>query len=217
MVDLNGRVALVTGASRGIGRAIALGLAQAGASVAVNYRQRAEAAQAVCAEIESAGGRCLAVQADVRDQEAVSAMAKLVTDQLGGPHILVNNAGVLADQYVAFMKPEQWDEVIETSLKGAFYCTKAAVRAMMREKWGRIVNISSDAGLMGDVRRVNYAAAKAGLVGFAKAAARELAAQNITVNAVAPGIIETDMTADMAEPRAKAFRQMIPLSLFVIP
>jgi len=217
MIDLTGRVGLVTGASRGIGRAIALALADAGASVAINYRESAEAAGAVCGEIELTGGRALAVQADVRDLEAVTAMVKQVTDDLGGLHILVNNAGVLADQYVAFMKPEQWDEVVDTSLKGAFHCTKAAVRAMMREKWGRIVNISSDAGLMGDVRRVNYSAAKAGLVGLAKAAARELAGQGITVNAVAPGIIETDMTADMDEPRVQAFQEMIPLGRFGKP
>lgn len=217
MIDLTGRVALVTGASRGIGRAIALALAEAGASVAVNYRERVEAAEAVCSQIESADGHALTVQADVRDLEAVTAMVKQVADQLGGLHILVNNAGVLADQYVAFMKPEQWDEVVDTSLKGAFHCTKAAVRAMMREKWGRIVSISSDAGLMGDVRRINYSAAKAGLVGLTKAAARELAGQGITVNAVAPGIIETDMTADMDEPRVQAFQQMIPLGRFGKP
>ncbi len=217
MIDLTGRAALVTGASRGIGRAIALALAEAGASVAVNYRESAEAAEAVCSDIEAAGRPALAMQADVRDLDAVSAMVKQVTNELGGLHILVNNAGVVADQYVAFMKPEQWDEVVDTSLKGAFNCTKAAVRGMMREKWGRIVSISSDAGLMGDVRRVNYSAAKAGLVGFTKAAARELASQGITVNAVAPGIIETDMTADMEEPRAQAFQDMIPLGRFGKP
>ncbi len=217
MIDLTGRAALVTGASRGIGRAIALALAEAGASVAVNYRESAEAAEAVCSDIEAAGRPALAMQADVRDLDAVSAMVKQVTNELGGLHILVNNAGVVADQYVAFMKPEQWDEVVDTSLKGAFNCTKAAVRGMMREKWGRIVSISSDAGLMGDVRRVNYSAAKAGLVGFTKAAARELASQGITVNAVAPGIIETDMTADMQEPRVEAFQEMIPLGRFGKP
>jgi len=148
MIDLTGRAALVTGASRGIGRAIALALAKAGASVAVNYRESAEAAEAVCSDIEAAGRPALAMQADVRDLDAVSAMVKQVTNELGGLHILVNNAGVVADQYVAFMKPEQWDEVVDTSLKGAFNCTKAAVRGMMREKWGRIVSISSDAGLM---------------------------------------------------------------------
>jgi len=217
VIDLSGKTALVTGASRGIGRAIALALAETGASIAVNYRERADEAEAVCSEIEAAGGPALAVQADVRDLDAVTAMVKQVTAELGGPHILVNNAGVLADQYLMMMKPEQWDAVVDTSLKGAFHCTKAAVRAMMREKWGRIVNISSDAGLMGDVRRVNYSAAKAGLVGFAKAAARELAGQGITVNAVAPGIIETDMTAEMEEARAQVFREMIPLGRFGKP
>ena len=217
MIDLTGRVALVTGASRGIGRAIALALAEAGASVAVNYRESAEAAEAVCSDIEAAGRPALAMQADVRDLDAVSAMVKQVTNELGGLHILVNNAGVVADQYVAFMKPEQWDEVVDTSLKGAFNCTKAAVRGMMREKWGRIVSISSDAGLMGDVRRVNYSAAKAGLVGFTKAAARELASQGITVNAVAPGIIETDMTADMKGDFKESVLAQIPLRRFGHP
>jgi 3-oxoacyl-[acyl-carrier protein] reductase len=217
MSDLTERAALVTGASRGIGRATALALADAGAAVAVNFRNRGQQAEEVCAEIEGAGGRALAVQADVRDADAVTAMVKQVTEKLGGLHILVNNAGVIADQYLMMMKPEQWDEVVDTSLKGAFNCTKAAVRAMMRGRWGRIVNISSDAGLMGDVRRANYSAAKAGLVGFTKAVARELAGQGITVNAVAPGIIETDMTADMEEARAQAFREMIPLGRFGQP
>lgn len=217
MTDLTERTALVTGASRGIGRATALALAEAGAAVAVNFRERGQQAEAVCSEIEGAGGRALAVQADVRDPDAVTAMVKQVTDELGGLHILVNNAGVIADQYLMMMKPEQWDEVVDTSLKGAFNCTKAAVRAMMRGKWGRIVNISSDAGLMGDVRRANYSAAKAGLLGFTKAVARELAGQGITVNAVAPGIIETDMTADMEAARAQAFREMIPLGRFGKP
>jgi len=217
VIDLSGKTALVTGASRGIGRAIALGLAEVGAAVVVNFRERAEDAEAVVSEIERAGGQALTVQADVRDLDAVAAMVKQVTGELGGPHILVNNAGVVADQYLAFMKPDQWREVMDTSLTGAFNCTKTAVRAMMRERWGRIVSISSDAGLMGDVRRVSYCAAKAGLVGFTKAAARELASQGITVNAVAPGIIETDMTADMAEARAQSFRQMIPMSRFGTP
>jgi 3-oxoacyl-[acyl-carrier protein] reductase len=217
MSDLTERAALVTGASRGIGRATALALADAGAAVAVNFRNRGQQAEEVCAEIEGAGGRALAVQADVRDADAVTAMVKQVTEKLGGLHILVNNAGVIADQYLMMMKPEQWDDVVDTSLKGAFNCTKAAVRAMMRGRWGRIVNISSDAGLMGDVRRANYSAAKAGLVGFTKAVARELAGQGITVNAVAPGIIETDMTADMEEARAQAFREMIPLGRFGQP
>ena len=217
MTDLSGRVALVTGASRGIGRAIALELARRGAAVAVDYRERADAAGEVVAEIARAGGRAIAVQADVTDPDAVAAMVKTVADELGGLDILVNNAGIVADDYLMMMKLERWREVIAVSLDGAFLCTKAAVRQMIRGRWGRIVNISSDAGLMGDVMRAHYAAAKAGLLGLTKTTARELAAQGITCNAVAPGIIETDLIAGMDERRAEVMRARIPLGRFGAP
>jgi len=217
MIDLSGRVALVTGASRGIGRAIALELARNGAAVAINYRERADAAEAVAAVIAELGGRALAVQADVTDAEAVAAMVKTVTTELGGLDVLVNNAGIIDDAYLMMMKPEAWREVIAVSLDGAFLCTKAAVRPMMRGRWGRIVNISSDAGLMGDVMRAHYAAAKAGLLGLTKTTARELAAQGITCNAVAPGIIATELIAEMDERRAEAMRARIPLGRFGAP
>lgn len=217
MIDLSGRVALVTGAARGIGRAIALELARNGAAVAVNYRERVDAAEAVVAVIAELGGRAIAVRADVTDTEAVGTMVKRVTTELGGLDILVNNAGIIDDAYLMMMKPEAWREVIAVSLDGAFLCTKAAVRAMMRGRWGRIVNISSDAGLMGDVMRAHYAAAKAGLLGLTKTTARELAAQGITCNAVAPGIIATELIADMDERRAEAMRARIPLGRFGAP
>ncbi len=211
MVNLTGKVALVTGGARGIGRAIAVKLAERGADVAINYRSREDAATEVCGLIRDMGQRVLAVKADVRMGEEVQAMVEAVHHELGTVDILVNNAGVVADQYLAFMKDEEWDEVLDVCLTGAFRCLRAVVRDMMKNKWGRVVSISSVAGLMGDVRRVNYSAAKAGLQGMTRAAARELASQGITVNAVAPGIIETDLTAGMTEQRTEALRQLVPL------
>jgi len=217
MIGIEGKRALVTGASRGIGRAIALRLAQAGADVAVNYVSNADAAAAVVAEITDLGRKAFAVQADVKDADAVEAMMAQVQEQLGGLDILVNNAGIIRDQYLIFMKEDAWDEVVDVSLKGAFLCSKRAVKLMMKGKWGRIVNVSSVAGLMGDWRRANYAAAKAGLLGLTKALAREVAAQGILVNAVAPGLIETDLTADMDQPRREALLEWIPLHRYGAP
>ncbi|MGD9497339.1 MAG: 3-oxoacyl-ACP reductase family protein [Armatimonadota bacterium] len=217
MVDLTGRTALVTGASRGIGRAIALALAQAGAAVAVNYRERADAADETVMAIAAVGGVGMGVQADVTDADAVQAMVERVTSELGGLEILVNNAGILDDSYLMMLKPQRWREVMAVCLEGAFLCTKAALRPMLRRRWGRIVNISSDAGLMGDVMRAHYAAAKAGLLGLTKTTAREVAAQGITCNAVAPGVIETDLIAGMDEGRAQAMRGLIPLGRFGRP
>jgi 3-oxoacyl-[acyl-carrier protein] reductase len=163
------------------------------------------------------GQRAIAVRADVRSSEDVSAMVEAVHEELGPVEILVNNAGVVADQYLAFMNDEQWEEVVDVCLSGAFRCLRSVARDMIKKKWGRIVNVSSVAGMMGDIRRGNYAAAKAGLHGLTHAAARELAAQGITVNAVAPGVIETDLTASMPEARAEALRQMIPAGRFGRP
>jgi len=216
-VKLEGKVAVVTGGSRGIGRAIALALAREGAAVAVDYRERAAAAQAVVAEIEQGGGKALAAQADVRQLDQVKALFKTARDELGGADVLVNNAGITRDNYLAFMTEEQWDEVVDTSLKGAFLCTKVASRLMTRSKWGRIVNVSSDAALLGDMQRANYCAAKAGLLGLTRATARELAAHGITANAIAPGIVETDLTHDMPEARRKAMLGLIPLQRFAQP
>lgn len=217
MIDLSGRRALVTGASRGLGKAIALKLAECGADVAVNYLQSETPARDVVATIEGMGRKAVAVQADVSDEAAVKQMVAQSVAALGGLDILVNNAGLVQDQYAAFMSAEQFRNVIDVCLTGAFFCAKAALRQMMKGKWGRIVNISSDAGLMGDLQRANYASAKAGMIGLTKSLARELAAQGITVNAVAPGLIETDLTADMPQPRQAALLEMIPLKRFGVP
>lgn len=216
-MSLEGKVAVVTGASRGIGRAIALGLAREGAAVAVNYRERADAAQEVVQCIAGLGRKALAVQADVRDATQVKAMFGKAKDELGAVHILVNNAGIVRDNYLAFMKEEQWDEVVDTSLKGAFLCTKAAARLMTRAKWGRIINISSDAALLGDMQRANYCAAKAGLLGLTRATARELAPYGITANAIAPGIVETDLIKDVPQAKRDALLALIPLGRFGEP
>ncbi|MDT8391405.1 MAG: 3-oxoacyl-ACP reductase family protein [Lentisphaeria bacterium] len=211
---LQGRTAIVTGASRGIGREIALTLGGRGANVVVNYALSADKAETVARAIESGGGRALAVKADVRDLDAVMAMTAAAKETFGGIDILINNAGVLIDKPVTFMTDEEWDTVVDVSLKGAFHCIKACGREMARKRYGRIINISSAAGLMGDVARANYAAAKAGLIGLTKAVAREFAAVGITVNAVAPGVVETDLIAEM--PQAKKDKQlaMIPLRRF---
>jgi len=208
---------VVTGASRGIGRAIALALAEEGADVVVNYRQQAEAAEQVAGAIRQLGRQAVAVQADVRDLGQVKAMFAQAKDAFGGVHILVNNAGIARDNYLAFMSESEWDEVVGTSLKGAFLCTKVASRLMTRAKWGRIVNISSDAALLGDMQRANYCAAKAGLLGLTRATARELAPYGITANAIAPGIIETDLTKDLPEAKRQGMLGLIPLERFGQP
>lgn len=217
MIDLTGKRALVTGASRGLGRAIALKLAECGADVGVNYLQNEAAAGEVVAAIEAMGRKIVAVQADVADEAAVKQMIAATVAELGGLDILVNNAGLVQDQYAAFMSAEQFRHVVDVCLTGAFFCSKAAIRQMMKNKWGRIVNISSDAGLMGDMQRANYSAAKAGMIGLTKAMARELAAQGINVNAVAPGIIETDLTSEMPGPKREGMLGMIPLGRFGQP
>ncbi|MCS7253267.1 MAG: 3-oxoacyl-ACP reductase family protein [Armatimonadota bacterium] len=216
-MELSNKVALVTGASRGIGAAIAIRLAKEGASVAVNYRQDAEGAMRVVGLIQSQGGEALAIQADVRDASQVNEMFSKVVAQWGKVDILINNAGILKESFVMLMSEAEWNEVVDTSLKGAFLCTKAALRSMTKNRWGRIINISSDAGLMGDVMRAHYCAAKAGLIGFTKAVAREVARSGITVNAVAPGVVETDMIASLSETKKKAMLELIPMQRFARP
>jgi 3-oxoacyl-[acyl-carrier protein] reductase len=187
----------VTGASRGIGRAIAIELAKMGAAVAVNYSTRAEDAAAVVDAIESASGRSVALGADVADGAAAAGLVDQVVKRLGGLDVLVNNAGIARDNLVLRMKDREWQEVLDVDLSGAFYCSRAALRPMLKARWGRIVNVASVAGTSGNAGQANYSAAKAGLIGLTKAVAREVGSRSITVNAVAPGFIETEMTASL--------------------
>ena len=210
-IDLGSKVALVTGASRGIGRATALQLARAGAAVVVNYRGQAEAAERVVKEVESGGGRAIAVQADVSRSADVERLVKAAADSFGRLDILVNNAGVTRDNLLMRMKDEDWDAVLDTNLRGAYMLTRAAIRPMLRARWGRIITITSVVGLMGNAGQANYAAAKAGLIGFTKSVARELASRSITANAVAPGFIETDITAGLGDNIKAAALAAIPL------
>lgn len=188
------RVALVTGSSRGIGRAIALRLAADGFAVGVNYSNSEAKADEVVAQIEAGGGSAVAVQADVADSTAVAAMFETVVEALGPVSVLVNNAGITDDGLMLRMSEDQFDSVINTNLKSAFLCTKTALRGMMRAKHGRIINISSVSGVSGNPGQANYAASKAGVIGLTKSTAKEIGSRGITVNAVAPGFIETDMT-----------------------
>ena len=194
-MELAGKVALVTGASRGIGRATALELARRGAKVAVNYVSNEAAAEAVAADAVATGAEALVVAADVGDTAAVEAMVKAVQERWGRIDILVNNAGQARDGLAMRMELEDWDFVLRTNLTSAFLCSKAVLRSMLRQRWGRIVNMSSIVGVYGNAGQSNYAAAKAGLIGYTKSLAKEVASRNVTVNALAPGWIETDMVA----------------------
>jgi len=208
---LDGKVALVTGASRGIGRAIALRLAEEGAKVAINYAGNVKAAEEVKAAIEEKGGKALLVQADVSDSEAAEGMVASVVEAFGTIDILVNNAGITRDAIFARMKEEDFNAVINTNLKGVFHCTKAVTKLMMKQRSGRIVNMASVVGVTGNAGQANYSAAKAGVIGFTKSVARELAGRGITVNSVAPGFIETDMTAVLSDKVKEAMAEGIPL------
>ncbi len=206
------KIAVVTGGSRGIGRAIAEKLAAAGCMVYINYVSRPDAAAEVKETIEVKGGKAVLVQCDVSQGEQVSALVKQVTTDTGSLDILVNNAGITRDGLMARMKETDWDAVLDTNLKGAFLCAKAASRAMMKKKWGRIINISSVSGYAGNAGQVNYAAAKAGMVGLTKAMAREFASRNITVNCVAPGYIVTEMTEAMPDEAKARIMAEIPMA-----
>mgnify|MGYP001321724589 FL=1 len=210
-MNLTGKVALVTGASRGIGRAIALDLARKGADVIVNYAGNAALAEEVVGMIQEMGRKSMAIQADVANREQVEAMIATTIKEFGALHILVNNAGITRDQLILRMKEEDWDKVLDTNLKGAFHTIKAVTRQMMKQREGRIINISSVVGVAGNAGQINYSASKAGLIGLTKTAARELAARNITVNAVAPGYIESDMTDQLSDEIKNELFKQIPL------
>ena len=210
MSGLQGRIALVTGASQGIGRACALALAEAGATVALAARNEAKLAE-VAAEIEAGGGKAAAFALDVASEESIKAGAKAILERFGKVEVLVNNAGITRDGLVLRMKRADWDDVLATNLTGAFLLTQALLSAMLRTRWGRIINISSVVGRTGQAGQVNYAATKAGLIGMTRSLAREVASRGVTVNAVAPGYIETPMTAVLDEKQTAAMIAQIPL------
>lgn len=205
------KVALVTGASRGIGRAIALRLAADGYSVGVNYASSAAKAEEVVAEIVAAGGSAVAIRADVADADEVNAMFATISEELGSVTVLVNNAGITDDGLLLRMNADQWDRVIATNLRSVYLCTKAALRGMIRAKGGRIISVSSVSGISGNPGQANYAASKAGVIGFTKSTAKEVGSRGITVNAVAPGFIATDMTDALGEEVTEAATHQISL------
>ncbi len=210
-LELNERVALVTGGGRGIGRAVALRLASAGAKVVVNYRENASTAEETVAAIGANGGMASALQADVSVSAAVDTMVRQVISSYGRLDILVNNAGITRDNLLLRMKDDDFDSVVATNLRGIFLCTRAVLRQMSKQRCGRIINLTSVIGMIGNAGQANYAAAKAGVIGFTRATAREIAARGVTVNAVAPGFIETEMTGVLGEELRSAVLERIPL------
>jgi 3-oxoacyl-[acyl-carrier protein] reductase len=214
-LDLSGKVAVITGASRGIGRQTALTLAGAGATVVLT--SRGDAAEAVAAEVTTAGGQALALAADVSDAEAVQRVIDTTNERFGRLDILVNNAGITRDQLLLRMKRDDWDAVVATNLTGTFLCTQAVLKTMLKQRSGRIISISSVVGQSGNPGQTNYAATKAGIIGFSKALAREVASRSITVNVVAPGLIDTDMTRDISSDAQKNWTSAIPLGRLGTP
>jgi len=213
-VSLDGQIALVTGGSRGIGSAIALALGGLGAHVVINYRANLGAAERTLKDLVAEGGRGALAQFDVANESQIEEAIKKIIDLYGKIDILVNNAGVTYDNLLVRMKSEDWDQVVGTNLKGTVFCTKAVSRCMIRQRYGRIINLSSVVGQVGNAGQSLYAATKAGILGFTKAVAREVASRGITVNAVAPGFIETEMTAQLSEKLRSEFLHSIPLGRF---
>lgn len=216
-LPLAGKIALVTGSSRGIGRATAIRLAQSGADIVINHRSSAGAAEDVRASIEAIGRRCIAIQADVSQEEDVSRLFAEANAALGSITILVNNAGTTRDKLILQMSLADFEHVLNTNLRSAFLCTKAALRGMMKARWGRIVNISSPSGLLGNAGQANYAASKAAIVALTISAAREMASRNITANAIAPGFIPTELTSTLTEQQKKFMLDATPLGRFGTP
>jgi 3-oxoacyl-[acyl-carrier protein] reductase len=211
LARFSGKVALVTGASRGIGRGIAIRLAQEGAAVAVNYRSDESAARETAVAVRATGSSAAVVQGDVGNAAEAAAIVSAAVSELGGLHILVNNAGVSADMLTMRLSEEDWDRVLDTDLKGAFLTTKAALRPMLRQHWGRIINVASVVAFTGNAGQASYAAAKAGLVGLTKSVAREVATRGITVNVVAPGLVETDLTSALSEEIRTLMLRQVPM------
>ena len=212
-----GRVAIVTGGGRGIGRAIAVRLAKEGAQIAISYRSNDAAAEEAAEEVRSAGVRCEIFKGDVAEPGDVGALFKSVSEAFGRVDILVNNAGITRDNLMMRMKEEEFDEVLRTNLKGTYLCTRAALRPMVRARWGRIVNVSSVVGLVGNAGQANYAASKAGIIGFTKSVAREVAQRGITANVVAPGYVETELTGGLPEGIKDQIRAQVPTGRFGEP
>ena len=210
-MDFDDKVAIVTGASRGIGRAIALEFGSRGARVVVNYNQNSSAADEVVRIISESGGEAFAHQADVSVLKQADGLVKAAIEKYGDLHILVNNAGITRDSLIMTMSESDWDDVIQTNLKSTFNCCKAAIRHMLRRRYGRIINIASISGIMGNPGQTNYSASKAGQIGFTKALAREVASRTITVNAIAPGFIQTDIWSTVPEEAQKSLMDIIPL------
>ena len=216
-MELEDKVSLVTGASRGIGRAIALKLSSLGSKVAINYREGEVAANSVVREIVSQGREAISVKADVADSEAVKAMMQKVNAEWGKIDILVNNAGITRDNLLLRMPDKAWDDVLNTNLRGAYLCTKFALRSMIKQRWGRIISVASIAGLIGNAGQTNYSASKAGIIAFTKSVAREVGSRNVTANAVAPGFIKTQMTEKLPDAIKDSILSMTSLRRFGEP